>query len=89
MDKIEDTSTNNPLDQKFLIEFTRLDLGQVIEGLSCRQEEWQQTADWHSGKVSEFPAHLKEGSNAQEAQWVADNYARILSLIERQYHAQS
>lgn len=71
------------------IKLHRLDLGQIVEGMLCRQQEWQQTADWHSGRLTAFPQDFKECSNAREAQWIADNYARILAEIDKQVGEQS
>ncbi|MGJ8726272.1 MAG: hypothetical protein ACSHYB_17115 [Roseibacillus sp.] len=44
-----------PQEETITIKLSRLDLGQVLEGMSCRQQEWQQTADWHSGKLTAPP----------------------------------
>ena len=81
-----DSKTNKHLNQNTLIVISleRIDLGQIIEGLSLRQEEWQHTADWHKGKPLTSQQEIKESSNAEEAQWIANNYARILSIIKRQ-----
>lgn len=78
-----------PQKETITIKLSRVDLGQVLEGMSCRQNEWQQTADWHTGKLTEFPQNFKECSNATEAQWIADNYSRILAIIEKQLQEQS
>ena len=75
-------------EDQITIKLSRLDLSQMVEGMSCRQIEWQETADWHSGKLTLFPENFKESSNAEEAQWIADNYARILALIEQQFREQ-
>ncbi|MGJ8726271.1 MAG: hypothetical protein ACSHYB_17110 [Roseibacillus sp.] len=78
-----------PQEETITIKLSRLDLWQILEGMSSRQQEWQQTADWHSGKLTEFPQNFKECSNATEAQWIADNYSRILAIIEKQLQEQS
>ncbi|MBK1834390.1 hypothetical protein [Roseibacillus ishigakijimensis] len=77
----EETPTRKELPT---VRLTLLDWGQVQEGLSCRQEEWQATADWHSGRLADLPDGFKEVRDAEEAQWIADNYQRILALIESQ-----
>lgn len=81
----ERVSQENPITIKLI----RLDLRQILAGMSSRQQEWQQTADWHSGKISEFPQNFKESSNATETQWIADNYSRIFAIFEKQLQIQS
>lgn len=63
---------------------SRLDLGQVIEVISIRQEEWAETAEWHRDQGRELPKGFKEDSNEEEACWVAENYLRILRYLEKE-----
>lgn len=62
----------------------RIDLGQIIESLVIQQERWQYTANWHLGEQSDSIQLIEDSSNAEEAQWIADNYFRIVKILESQ-----
>lgn len=61
------------------------DVGQVLDGLRCRQESWNNTAIYLRDEYFRDEAFVCEECNdAREAQRIADHYARIVRLIEAQ-----
>ena len=65
------------------------DLGQILDGLRCRQESWANTAIFL--REDYFPDDsfvCEECSDADEAQKISDHYQRIISAIERQIEEQ-
>ena len=61
---------------------TRLDVGQIIDGLSLRKDSWQNTADYLNGTFAGDGCEIEECSNADEAQKIADHYAAIIAKLE-------
>jgi hypothetical protein len=71
------------------IKLSSLDLGQVLDGLRCRQEAWANTAIFLRDDY--FPDDsfaCEECSDASEAQKIADCYDRIIRSIELQIKAE-
>jgi hypothetical protein len=65
------------------------DLGQILDGLRCRQESWANTAIYLRDDY--FPDDsfaCEECRDADEAQRIADHYQRIIGTIERQVDGQ-
>lgn len=61
-----------------------LDVGQILDALQIRREAWAYTADYlRTGRVTESYT-IEECSDAEEAQRLADYYARIMKSIEKQ-----
>lgn len=67
------------------IQLTRGDVGQIIDGLEIRQESWQHTATHFPGDScdAECPP-FEECSDSEEAQNIADMYARIIRQLKAQ-----
>ena len=62
-----------------------VDIGQVLDGLRCRQESWANTAIYiHNEYFPDDSFVCEECSDANEAQRIADMYQRIISTIEGQ-----
>jgi hypothetical protein len=75
--------------KEFHIRLDGFDLGQILDGLRCRQESWANTAIYLRDDY--FPDDsfaCEECSNADEAQNIADHYQRIINAIERQVDEQ-
>ena len=73
----------------FHLRLDGFDLGQILDGLRCRQESWTNTAIYLRDEY--FPDDsfvCEECSDADEARRVADHYQRIISAIERQIEEQ-
>ena len=65
------------------------DLGQILDGLRCRQESWANTAIFlHDEYFPDDSLVCEECSDADEAQKIADHYQRIINAIERQVDEQ-
>ena len=62
-----------------------VDLGQVLDGLRCRQQSWANTAIYlHDEYFPDDSFVCEECSDANEAQRIADTYQRIITTIESQ-----
>ena len=62
-----------------------VDLGQVLDGLRCRQQSWANTAIYlHDEYFPDDSFVCEECSDANEAQRIADTYQRIITTIETQ-----
>ena len=76
--------------KEFHFKLDGLDLGQMLDGLRCRQESWANTAIYLRDEY--FPDDsfvCEECSDADEAQKIADHYQRIITAIERQIDEQA
>jgi hypothetical protein len=66
-----------------------LDVGQILDGLRCRQESWANTAIFLRDDYFPDDAFVCEHcSDPDEAQRIADWYQRIISTIEQQVDQQ-
>ena len=73
----------------FYLRLDGFDLGQILDGLRCRQESWTNTAIYLRDEY--FPDDsfvCEECSDTDEAQKIADHYQRIINAIERQVDEQ-
>ena len=65
------------------------DIGQILDGLRCRQESWANTAIYLRDDYFPNESFLcEECSDSDEAQKLADQYQRINSAIEQQIEEQ-
>ena len=65
------------------------DIGQILDGLRCRQESWANTAIYLRDDYFPNESFLcEECSDSDEAQKIADHYQRIISAIEQQIDEQ-
>lgn len=60
------------------------DLGQILDGLRCRQESWANTAEYLRSGYSPGDTPIEECSDGREAQRIADHYSQIIKTIEKQ-----
>jgi len=73
----------------FHLRLDGFDLGQILDGLRCRQESWTNTAIYLRDEYFPNESFLcEECSDADEAQKIADHYQRIINAIERQVDEQ-
>ena len=73
----------------FHVRLDGFDVGQILDGLRCRQESWTDTAIYLRDEY--FPDDsfvCEECSDADEAQKIANHYQRIINAIERQVDEQ-
>lgn len=75
-------------DRLIQISLTENDLGQIMDGLSQRQEAWAKTAAWHRGELEDPYFQIEESKDEREAQWIAHYYAEILEKLQEQRSAQ-
>lgn len=67
----------------------RNDLGQILDGLHCREEAWRLTAEFlESGHAPNDCFLAEECRDAEEACAIAKHYQRIISTIQAQMEAQ-
>ena len=65
------------------------DIGQILDGLRCRQESWANTAIYLRDDYFPNESFLcEECSDSDEAQKIADHYQRIINAIEQQIEEQ-
>ena len=73
----------------FRITIDSFDLGQLLDGLRIRAEAWHNTAEYlETGESSVEFFVCEECSDAEEATKIADQYDKIISLIQRQIEEQ-
>jgi hypothetical protein len=60
------------------------DVGQMLDGLRERMEDWRYTAKCLRGGPVDTDRNFLECSDATEAKWIADYYQRIIREITRQ-----
>jgi hypothetical protein len=66
-----------------------LDVGQILDGLRCRQQSWSNTAIYLRDDYFPDDAFIcEECSDPTEAQNIADFYQRIIADIEQQVDQQ-
>ena len=68
-------------DEPVVVSLTRLDWGQVIDGLCVRVEAWRKTEKYLNHE--EVDGETEECSGADEARHLADTYERIVFHIQR------
>jgi len=65
------------------------DIGQILDGLRCRQESWANTAIYLRDDYFPNDSFLcEECSDSDEAQKIANHYQRIINAIEQQIEEQ-
>jgi hypothetical protein len=75
--------------KEIFLRLDSLDVGQIVDGLRCRQESWSNTANYLRDDYFPDDSFIcEECSDADEAQRLADWYQRILAAIEAQVDAQ-
>lgn len=58
-------------------------VGQILDGLEVLTEQWGATAAYHrTGEIGDLL--IRECSDAEEAEWIADFYERIVAEIRGQ-----
>lgn len=57
-------------------------VGQILDGLEVLIEHWDTTAAWFRGEIGEI--QMRECSDAEEAESIADYYREIAAEIRRQ-----
>ncbi|NJK92482.1 MAG: hypothetical protein HC904_12010 [Blastochloris sp.] len=63
----------------------RTDVGQILDGLEVRHNQWRDTADYLRTGISPHPDFIAEEANDEsEAQALADWYGRIIQTIRKQ-----
>lgn len=61
-------------------------VGQILDGIEVLIGQWDTTATWfRTGEVGDVP--IRECSDAEEAEWIADHYREIAAEIRRQLGA--
>ena len=77
------------MSKTYLIHLEEYDLGQLLDGLEARAEEWEKTADHHRAGKSPPDCIVEECCNADEADGLATHYRSIIATIRKQREAQS
>ena len=67
------------------ITLPRDDLGQIIDGLCCRQDAYRKTAEYHeTGTCSDLGFVVEEVTDAEEARDLERRYAYLIKMIREQ-----
>jgi len=66
---------------KKLVILDELDWGQIIDGLICRAELYEETVCYYESSIVE--REIAEVRDADEARLMAGTYRRIVSAIEK------
>jgi hypothetical protein len=76
--------------QTYLLRLERKDLGQILDGLRCREESWRNTADYFASGFNANDSFVIEECNGEhEARQIAQFYVRIIRNLERQFEEQN
>jgi hypothetical protein len=77
------------MSKTFQVELESSNLGQLLDGLRVRDESWRNTAIYLRDDYFPDDAFVcEECSNAEEAEWVADHFRKIICDIEQQIEKQ-
>ncbi len=77
------------MQKKYLITLHAHDLGQLVDGIRCRAETWEATAEYlEKGCIADESFVCEECSSPREAKAIARQYRRILRQIEQQVQQQ-
>ena len=78
------------MEESVTLKLSRLDVGQVMDGLQVRLEAWRGTQMYFESGFPPSPDFMiEDASDAEEAEQIADHYERILSTIREQVNAQT
>ncbi len=72
------------------LKLNELDLGQLLDGLECRAESWEKTAEYFRTEImpeGEFFL-VEECRELDEAEEIASHYRSIISKIRKQVEEQ-
>ena len=70
------------------LELHRLDVGQILDGLEIRYEQYMNTAWYLEGRDHEMELVIADVSDADEARAIAQTYLNIINRIRDQWDAQ-
>ena len=73
---------------KITYELSEIDAGQVIDGLSVCQENWQKTLDWYDGTLKDPDFTILECRDRDEAANMVRIYDDLLETLCAQLRAQ-
>lgn len=71
-------------DQMIILKLLRNDVGQIIDGLAVRRDNWRYTQRYLEEGHMEDGRIIEECSSVEEASNIADCYDRIISEIQSQ-----
>lgn len=64
---------------------SRIDAGQVIDGLTVCRENWRKTRDWYDGRLEDTDFVILECGGRDEAARMTEIYEDLLEVLERQF----
>ena len=70
------------MNKEVSITLTENDWGQIMDGLTCRAEQYELTAEYHAGETVE--GGILEVRDADEARELADLYRQLSEQIRHQ-----
>ncbi len=70
------------------LQLTENDVGQIIDGLCVRRDDWRYTQRYFEEGYEESGRIIEECNDAHEASGVADHYDKIISEIQKQCNKQ-
>jgi hypothetical protein len=76
------------LSDNVTITLSRIDAGQMLDGLRAREKQWDDTVlQWEGALQAEDDTVVCESNNQQEAEKIAAHYAELVKSIEKQLEA--
>jgi len=67
-----------------VLKLPRIDVGQVLDALYERKEQWEYTAEYLDTGIIREPYVIEECSDSKEAMNIAESYGKIIRTIEEQ-----
>ena len=65
------------------LRLSRLDAGQIIDGLTERMKVWKDTEEYLRTGCFDLDSFIEECSNPEEARSIAEYYEKIIDLIQQ------
>lgn len=77
------------MQRKLCVYLDEDELGQIIDGLTARQEAWSKTAKFfREGLKCDELFLIEDCNDEREAVWLAGRYASLIRLLEQQRDTQ-
>jgi hypothetical protein len=67
---------------------TDAEVGQLLDGLSVREDAWRQTAMLMRGEMPDDPSVCEDCNGVEEAEAIYGDYSELTAKIQRQYWSQ-
>ena len=77
------------MNKQFQIKLSRIDFGQLLDGLEIRAESWERTAEFlENGYLADNSFIIEECNNVDEARSISSHYRALIADIRKQIKEQ-